>query len=489
MGVQYINRQKYGGRDATGENIKVTFKGEERQLNSVLNELGVYYVDSLPATVEDKIYGLSHNVETTKNVNTFIDDIIGSYCHFDGTKYVVDDDTTLTHNGKTIEYLTAGDKSYTANNGDVFSTLSKYDFTVTTSMNHIDYYVGDAKGNRYTQLADMEVINLDYIKKEEKGTAGGVATLDANGMIPLSQMPTESQLYIGEWDASTGTTPPTPSRSGIYYNISVEGTIDGVHYNVNDWIIYDGTKWNKQVQTADVSSVDGRKGAVNLEDKYAQLGAANTFIGVNTFTTVTSFEGPINMNKSDINNAKYVYTNNIEPATDGGRIYIGDENGASVTIGNNDDAGSTTYVCGDRLSFSHGHSSPVEGIDNVEEYQFNGGDLLAFFDSLPMTPKNNVYFCRCRGTCTNTPYGSGDCDFHATVHKIGSDNAWIYVELMDLRSEYGWNWSISKVAGVWKSWMRNANVGDIPTNLSQLTNNIQAVTGSWDGAILRLYTH
>lgn len=489
MGVQYINREKYGGRDANGENITVTFKGEERQLNSVLNELGVYYVDALPATVEDKIYGLSHNVETTKNVNTFIDDIIGSYCHFDGTKYVVDDDTTLTHNGKTIEYLTAGDKSYTADNGDVFSTLNKYDFTVTTSINHTDYYIGDAKGNRYTQLADMKVINLDYINKEEKGTAGGVATLDANGMIPISQMPTESQIYIGEWDASTGTTPPTTARSGIYYNISVEGTIDGVHYNVNDWIIWDGTKWNKQVQTADVSSVDGRKGAVNLEDKYAQLGAANTFTGgINTFTTTTSFEGVVDMNMQDINNASYIHTNNIEPATDGGNLYIGDENGATVSIGSNEDGyNNATNISGRTINFNT--NNPINGIKNVEEYQFNGGDLLTFFDSLPITAKNNVYFCRCRGTCTNTPYGSGDCDFHATVHKISSDNLWIYVELMDLRSEYGLNWSISKVNGAWKSWMRNANIGDIPTNLSQLNNNIQAVTGSWDGNILRLYTH
>ena len=50
MGVQYINREKYGGRDATGENITVTFKGEERQLNSVLNELAIEYVDALPTT-------------------------------------------------------------------------------------------------------------------------------------------------------------------------------------------------------------------------------------------------------------------------------------------------------------------------------------------------------------------------------------------------------------------------------------------------------
>lgn len=488
MGVQYINREKYGGRDATGENITVTFKGEERQLNSVLNELGIEYVDELPATIEDKIYGIQHKFETTNNVNTYIDDIIGSYCHFDGVKYVVDDDTTLSHNGKTIEYLTTGDKSYTADNGDVFNTLSKYDFTVTTSMDHTDYYVGDAKGNRFNQLADMEVINLDYIKKEEKGTAGGVATLDANGMLPLSQMPTESQIYIGEWDASTGTNPPTPARSGIYYNISVEGTIAGIHYNVNDWIIWDGTKWNKQVQTADVSSVDGRKGAVNLEDKYAQLSAANTFTGNNTFSKEVSFEGAIQMNESNIENAMYIRTNNIETVGDGGDLYIGDEGITRLHIGSGN-GGAKTYISGDTLTFNHSHSNPIAGIDNVEEYQFNGGDLLSFFDNLPSTAKNNVYFCRCRGTCTNTPYGSGDCDFHAVVHKIGSDNNWIYVELMDLRSEYGHNWSISKVNGAWKSWMRNANVGDIPTNLSQLNNNIQAVTGSWDGNVLKLYTH
>lgn len=484
MGVQYINREKYGGRDANGENITVTFKGEERQLNSVLNELGVYYVDALPATVEDKIYGLSHNVETTKNVNTFIDDIIGSYCHFDGTKYVVDDNTTLTHNGKTIEYLTAGDKSYTADNGDVFGTLNKYDFTVTTSINHTDYYVGDAKGNRFTQLADMEVINLDYIKKDEKGTAGGVATLDANGMLPLSQMPTESQIYIGEWDASTGTNPPTPSRSGIYYNISVEGTIDGVHYNVNDWIIWDGTKWNKQVQTADVSSVDGRKGAVNLEDKYAQLGAANIFTGVNTFTTATSFNGDINMNMQGINNASYVHTNNIEPATDGGNLYIGDENGATVSIGSNEDGyNNATNISGRTINFNT--NNPINGIKNVEEYQFNGGDFLDIISNLP-AGKNRTYFLRMHGTFTNSPLANGDVDFHVVVYKIDDSN-YIRVMAYDIRTWYH-IFTNAKVAGSWTGWVRLANMGDVPTNLSQLNNNIQAVTGSWDGNVLRIYT-
>lgn len=485
MGVQYINRQKYGGRDATGENIKVTFKGEERQLNSVLNELGVYYVDALPTTVEDKIYGIQHNLENTKNVNTYIDDIIGSYCHFDGTKYVVDDDTTLNHNGKIIEYLTDGDKSYTADNGDVFSTLSKYDFTVTTSMNHTDYYVGDAKGNKYTQLADMEVINLDYIKKEEKGTAGGVATLDANGMIPISQMPTESQIYIGEWDASTGTNPPTPSRSGIYYNISVEGTIGGVHYNVNDWIIWNGTKWNKQVQTADVSSVDGRKGAVNLEDKYAQFGAANIFTGNNTFSKEVSFEGAIQMNESNIENAMYIRANNIETVGDGGDLYIGDEGITRLHIGSSN-GGSKTSINGDTINFAS--NNPINGITNVEEKLYTSGDFLDIINNIP-ADKNRTYFLRMHGTFTNSPLGAGatDVDFHVIVYKIDDSN-YIRVMAYDVRTWYH-IFTNAKVAGSWTGWVRLANMGDVPTNLSQLNNNIQAVTGSWDGNVLKLYTH
>ena len=483
MGVQYINRQKYGGRDATGENIKVTFKGEERQLNSVLNELGVYYVDALPSTVEDKIYGLSHKVETTKNVNTFIDDIIGSYCHFDSVKYVVDDDTTLSHNGKIIEYLTAGDKSYTADNGDVFSTLSKYDFTVTTSMNHTDYYVGDAKGNRFTQLADMEVIELDYIKKEEKGTAGGVATLDANGMLPLSQMPTESQLYIGEWDASTGTTPPTPARSGIYYNISVEGIIDGIHYNVNDWIIWDGTKWNKQVQTADVSSVDGRKGAVNLEDKYAQLGVANTFTEVNTFKKGIVTEQNINVKGNNIIGVSRVYTNNVQAV--GETLYLGDENGANVSIGSNEDGyNNTTNISGRTINFNT--NNPINGIKNVEENLYTSGDFLEIINNLP-AGKNRTYFLRMHGTFTNSPLVNGDVDFHVVVYKIDDSN-YIRVMAYDVRTWYH-IFTNAKVAGSWTGWIRLANMGDVPTNLSQLNNNIQAVTGSWDGNVLKLYTH
>lgn len=488
MGVQYINREKYGGRDATGENITVTFKGEQRQLNSVLAELEIDYVTELPEEIVDKTIGMEHTVAVEKDLNAYADDIIASYMHLEGGRYVTNEFTTITYNGQNVEYLTVGADKYTDNNGNQFTFLDKYDWKVTIDETHIDFYIGDKTAGKWIQLADWEEVVRQFVNKESLGTPGGVATLDANGQLPINQMPTNSQIYAGEWDASSGNAPSTPSRSGVYYNISVEGTIDDVHYNVNDWIIWDGTKWNKQVQTADVSSVDGRKGAVNLEDKYAQLNAENTFTEVCTFENGAVSNSDINLNDNNINNVSYIYTTNVQVNNTGGSLYLGDEDGANVYIGNTI-TDSKTVIKGNTLSFSHSQSNPIIGIDNTEEYQFNGGDLLSFFDNLPSTSKNNVYFCRCRGTCTNTPYGSGDCDFHATVHKIASDNNWIYVEMRDIRSEWGWNWSISKVNGAWKTWMRNANIGDIPTNLSQLNNNIQAVTGSWDGSVLQLYTH
>lgn len=117
-------------------------------------------------------------------------------------------------------------------------------------------------------------IDLTYIKNSEKGTPTGVATLDANGKIPTSQLPMEALVYCGEWDASTGVFPTVGSGeegaliSGDFYNVAVGGTIDGVDYEVNDWIIYkiinNVGSWTLKENTNDVHSVNGKTGVVVL---------------------------------------------------------------------------------------------------------------------------------------------------------------------------------------------------------------------------------
>jgi hypothetical protein len=70
--------------------------------------------------------------------------------------------------------------------------------------------------------------------------------------------------YQGTWDADTNTPTltTTPSEKGLYYKVSVAGTFDSIDYEVGDWIISNGTSWEKVDNTDQVTSVFGRQGAV-----------------------------------------------------------------------------------------------------------------------------------------------------------------------------------------------------------------------------------
>jgi hypothetical protein len=111
-----------------------------------------------------------------------------------------------------------------------------------------------------------------YIPTTEKAAALGVATLDAGGTVPLSQIPASIQggvSYQGTWNASTNT--PTLSNGvgtkGYYYVVSVAGNtnLDGITaWNVGDWAIFNGTVWQKVDNTDAVTSVNGYTGTVVL---------------------------------------------------------------------------------------------------------------------------------------------------------------------------------------------------------------------------------
>lgn len=111
------------------------------------------------------------------------------------------------------------------------------------------------------------VLDTTKIPTSEKAQALGVATLDENVKIPIAQIP-DSLIgglnYHGTHDASSGN-PPTlvgGVNKGDYWIISVAGTINSISYAVGDWIIYDGTTWEKIDNTQDVTSVFGRIGNV-----------------------------------------------------------------------------------------------------------------------------------------------------------------------------------------------------------------------------------
>ena len=109
-----------------------------------------------------------------------------------------------------------------------------------------------------------------YIPTTEKGAALGVATLDAGGKVPSSQIPMQGDLnYQGTWNASTNTPTLTSSvgTKGYYYVVDVAGTtnLNGItDWQIGDWAIYNGTIWQKVDNTDAVSSVNGQTGTVVL---------------------------------------------------------------------------------------------------------------------------------------------------------------------------------------------------------------------------------
>lgn len=102
--------------------------------------------------------------------------------------------------------------------------------------------------------------------KSHLGSANGIATLDATGRIPYTQLPESAMEFMGTWDANTNTPTLTDGngRNGNFYVVSVAGTqtFGGVEirFNTNDRIIYNGdtSSWTK-LSSGDVRTVNSIK--------------------------------------------------------------------------------------------------------------------------------------------------------------------------------------------------------------------------------------
>lgn len=131
-------------------------------------------------------------------------------------------------------------------------------------------------------ISYTQVSGLGTAATLNAGVAGGVATLDGSGQVPLSQLPTAIQgalNYQGVWNASTNT--PTLASGvgtkGYFYVVDVAGStnLDGItSWAVGDWAVFNGTVWQKIDNTDAVTSVNGYTGTVVLS--YSDVGAPST---------------------------------------------------------------------------------------------------------------------------------------------------------------------------------------------------------------------
>ncbi|MCJ0743121.1 autotransporter outer membrane beta-barrel domain-containing protein [Pedobacter montanisoli] len=153
---------------------------------------------------------------------------------------------------------------------------------ITTSTAKTQLYAKKADGSQ--EMLDVDALGLTEtdtsiptsklvkIKLDEvlnqKGQALGLATLDNAGKVPVSQLPDAilgALQFQSQWNASTNT-PAIPAVSaqnkGHFYITQTAGVYNSISYNVGDWILSNGTAWEKISNSDTVISVFGRIGNV-----------------------------------------------------------------------------------------------------------------------------------------------------------------------------------------------------------------------------------
>jgi hypothetical protein len=137
--------------------------------------------------------------------------------------------------------------------------------------------------NSASQAANSVGFNINnYQAISAKGQPNGYAGLDANGKVPIAQLDTSvlgGLKYMGTWNASTNS-PVIPvansANKGQYFKVGTAGAsnVGGfTDWQIGDWVLSDGTLWDKIDNTDQVQSVAGKTGAVTLVK--ADVGLSN----------------------------------------------------------------------------------------------------------------------------------------------------------------------------------------------------------------------
>ena len=195
---------------------------------------------------------------------------------------------------------------------------------------------GYVKGNGTSTMTasatipNTDVTGLGTASTKDAGVALGVATLDAAGKVPVSQIPALGDLnYQGTWNASTNTPTLTSSvgTKGYYYVVSVSGTtnLNGItDWQIGDWAVFNGSVWQKIDNTDAVTSVNGYTGTVVLN--YTDVGAfpatATTGTGSVVLQTSPTINTPTLSGATVDGAAAYMnYTPTTAPSYVEGRVF------------------------------------------------------------------------------------------------------------------------------------------------------------------------
>jgi len=136
-------------------------------------------------------------------------------------------------------------------------------------------YVSGVTSSIQTQLGNK-------IDSSEKGANNGVATLDAGGKVPAAQLPNTVMEFKGTYDPNSDTpslTDGTGNAGDVY--VANAGSHDfgsgSITFAAGDWVVYNGTIYEKSINSNAVVSVNGQQGVVVLDTDDVSEGATNLY--------------------------------------------------------------------------------------------------------------------------------------------------------------------------------------------------------------------
>lgn len=359
----------------------------------------IQYVESLPTDkVENGVYAIKHEGTETKTVVTRFTDILYSYFTEESKgKWTINGGYSLVIEGNTFksvalvsdQYLIYANPDYTGMYSGKYNPQSTYEFTVVEDVSHIDFYAGKAEDGSFVKLANVDEVERYFIRVEEKGAANGVASLDVNGKVPVEQLPTEALVFKGYWNPSSGSYPADGTVAGDFYIVEEEGDFDNIHWNVNDWLIWDGTKWTRSENHNDVTSVNGKKGAVKVYGDNTEITETSDTRTIKEYIDAITVDGE-SKDENDNYTSKAVIKVTELPKPLNNKVYVKDNSVKTQYSDNGHFTKEMFFNIG-----AIGNTSPLKNIYKNDRDFFNNDYLIPLSDNAVITEihvNNTVYY-------------------------------------------------------------------------------------------------
>jgi hypothetical protein len=195
--------------------------------------------------------------------------------------------------------------------------------------------------------------------------------------------------YQGTWNASTNTPTLTSSvgTTNYYYVVGTSGStnLNGItDWVAGDWVIFNGTVWQKIDQTNLVTSVNTKTGAVTLT--YTDVNAIGSITSTDGSVTVSTVSGVADLSVAVAGSATsvLVQVRNTTGATltKGTAVYISGATGQIPTVSKALASGDATsaqtlgLMSADLANNSNGYVTVIGLVTNIDTSAYTDGDQL-----------------------------------------------------------------------------------------------------------------